>query len=120
MSSSEASLIHVDSKGEEQPSPQNEHNNEVSQADHPNEAVAAQVELPAEEPGQETNRHNATPAQHTSRSDLEIIFKDHDVTQRVITVTHYNPSGAKSEVTLNPQTDSDTKVSCGDLVSDYA
>lgn len=115
MSSSEACLPDIDGKSEEQPTAQDEHDNEVSQADRSNEAVAPQVELSAEEPGQEIDRRNATPAQHTGRPDLEIIFEDNSVSQRVITVTHYTPSGAKSEVTLNAETDSDTKVACGDL-----
>ncbi|EJT48553.1 hypothetical protein A1Q1_02461 [Trichosporon asahii var. asahii CBS 2479] len=50
-----------------------------------------------------------------NRPDIEIILKDNELSERVITVTHYTSTGSKSTVSLNASTDSDAQVTCGAL-----
>lgn len=52
-----------------------------------------------------------------NRPDIEIILKDNELSERVITVTQYTFSGSKSTVSLKASTDSNAQVACGDLQS---
>ncbi|EKC98906.1 hypothetical protein A1Q2_06660 [Trichosporon asahii var. asahii CBS 8904] len=47
-----------------------------------------------------------------NRPDIEIILKDNELSERVITVTQYTFSGSKSTVSLKASTDSNAQVAC--------